>query len=58
MSGPDDTQVVADCCAEEANLEEQPDGRSDVTIRVCRVCGRRHFEVTVDPAVIGVEVTG
>jgi len=49
--------TIADCCSDEGNLEEQPDNRPDVTVRKCRVCGRRHIEVTVDPMTIGVKAT-
>jgi len=42
------------CCQEPANLELQPPDpeRPDLEVRVCK-CGRRHFELTIDPATIG-----
>ena len=40
-----------DCCANPGNrkVEEERDG---ITVQVCGVCGRRHFEVTADPILI------
>lgn len=54
-----------DCCATEGNLEvyeevfrarrEAPMGPVQIfrerVVKKCRVCGRRHFELTVDPGV-------
>lgn len=38
------------CCEKDENLSDpQPVEGNDATIRVCKVCGRRHFEVTLDP---------
>lgn len=53
------TEVAAtpDCCLEDANLEEQDSERDDLVVRVCQVCGRRHFELNVDPFEVGVEAT-
>jgi hypothetical protein len=44
------------CCENLENRTEPElvEGRSDLTITRCKVCGRRHFELTIDPAVIGV----
>ena len=44
-----ETVATPDCCLEDANLEEQDSERDDLTIRVCAVCGRRHFEVVAEP---------
>jgi hypothetical protein len=41
--------ALPDCCAKKENLVEQPTGRADLTVKVCEKCGRRHFEVAVDP---------
>lgn len=46
-----DQTPLQDCCADEENLvttEQLPDR----TVKRCSVCGRRHFEVEVDAAVI------
>ena len=37
------------CCANPDNLSDPKEEREDLVIRVCSVCGRRHFELTVDP---------
>lgn len=44
------------CCREPENLELRPQDpeRPDLELRVCARCGRRHFELTVDPALLGV----
>jgi hypothetical protein len=46
------------CCEDERNLgePEQVEEREDLVVRVCQVCGRRHFEMTVDPVKVGVHV--
>lgn len=48
-----------ECCQDPANLTETPlpEGQplppeGELTVRVC-VCGRRHFELAVDPVHIG-----
>lgn len=43
------------CCRKPENLEPKR-LRPDVVINVCRVCGRKHYEVTIDPMKIGVVV--
>ena len=42
-----ETAATAECCCDD--LEEQPTDRDDLVIRVCRECGRRHFEVVAEP---------
>ena len=42
------------CCADLANRDEQDEPREDLSVQVCRKCGRRHFELTVDPIRIAV----
>ncbi len=45
------------CCEIEGNLverEREPNQPPEVVIRVCKQCGRRHFEATLDPAQIGI----
>jgi hypothetical protein len=41
-----------DCCKIPENLESQPTERQDFSVMKCRVCGCRHFELTVDPIVL------
>ena len=43
-----------DCLANPDDLEEVEDDRPGVTVRVCSVCGRRHFEVVAEPLTVGV----
>jgi hypothetical protein len=46
------------CCENLENRTEpetDPE-RPDLTLTTCRVCGRRHFELTVDPALIGIKL--
>jgi hypothetical protein len=42
------------CCADAANLSEPvvEEAREGLTVRTCAVCGRRHFELAVDPLVL------
>jgi hypothetical protein len=50
-----ETPQLEPCCQDESNRgePEKVDGRDDLTFTRCK-CGRRHFEMTVDPATIGV----
>ena len=43
------TEPFPDCECEEHQLEEGESDRDDVVVRVCRDCGRRHFEVVAEP---------
>lgn len=40
-----------ECCQADTNLAppEQVDDHDGLVVRVCQVCGARHFELTVDP---------
>lgn len=46
------------CCENlENRTEPKPvEDRHDLVVTECIVCGRRHFELTVDPALIGVKI--
>lgn len=46
------------CCRVEGNLVDRATGRDDLSIKVCKVCGARHFTVTVDPGKLGVSLKG
>ena len=43
------------CCADLSNRNAPVahEGREDLAVSTCKVCGRRHFELTVDPLEIG-----
>lgn len=45
---------VQECCQDEDNLEDAPP-MGELRVRVCCVCGRRHFEVDAEPLKMGVE---
>jgi hypothetical protein len=45
--------AINECCTKPENLIPQPTDRPDLTVRVCRVCGNRHFELSVDKGEIG-----
>lgn len=45
------------CCTDPQNLRATTP-RPDLTVRTCIVCGARHFELTVDPGHLGVEMKG
>jgi hypothetical protein len=47
--------AVKECCTKPENLEERPSGKPDLALRVCKVCGARHFELTVDMGKLGLE---
>lgn len=46
---------IPECACDEDDREEQDTGRADLVMRVCRVCGRRHFEVSAEPLHVGVK---
>jgi hypothetical protein len=48
---------MKDCCAKEENLEAKQE-RPDLVIRTCKECGSRHFELSVDPGMIGMKLAG
>jgi hypothetical protein len=41
------------CCTEPSNLRAEPSGADDLVLRRCQICQRRHFELTLNPGVIG-----
>lgn len=46
------------CCQDPSNLElnaDHPDAKPDLSVRVCRVCGARHFELSLDTGHIGLK---
>ena len=47
------------CCENMENRSEPETpnpATPDLVLTRCKVCGRRHFELSVDPALIGIEV--
>ena len=50
--------MLEPCCEKPENrtAPEPAAERPDLTVAYCIVCGRRHFELTVDPAKIGVKI--
>jgi len=45
-----------DCCRQEENLGPTIQERPDLSYKVCKVCGCRHFELSVDPGILNVDV--
>lgn len=46
--------TVKDCCKQESNLEFTRLNKDEVCNK-CKVCGCRHFELTVDPIELGIK---
>ena len=44
---------MKECCANPDNLEDRPQERADLVVKVCRVCGRRHIKLKVEPGKLG-----
>lgn len=44
-----------ECCKKEENLKISPSDKPELVIRKCVVCGCRHFELSLDPGVYGIE---
>ena len=55
MSSLTDVKGVSDCCKQDSNLEDAPPV-GEIRVRVCKVCGRRHFEVDAEPGEVGVRI--
>jgi hypothetical protein len=47
--------VLRACCADDRNLVAHPQS-SDLTVRICRVCDRRHYEFGADAGHFGLEL--
>lgn len=48
-------EAPIECCRHAENGQPaEANGNPDITIRRCRVCGRRHFEAIIDPHQIGI----
>jgi hypothetical protein len=45
------------CCSKPQNLEEKRLA-PDLVVRVCKTCGRRHFELTAAPGSLGLKGAG
>lgn len=41
---------VNECCEKSENLEQQPSNKSEMIIKKCKVCGRRHYRLMVQEA--------
>lgn len=46
---------VKPCCQVEENLSAPTEVKPDLIVRVCAVCGCRHFELTVDPLLLTIK---
>lgn len=44
------------CCQQPENRSQPERLPNGATVQKCTVCGRRHFEVVVDPGRLGVEI--
>lgn len=44
------------CCRGPTNRRPLQTGRHDLKLERCRVCGAKHWELTVDPGRMGVEI--
>jgi hypothetical protein len=49
---------MAECCAKLENRSEPEQLGKDITVTRCLVCGRRHFEMGVDPVEVGIKFDG
>jgi hypothetical protein len=45
-------------CCENPENRETVEEREDLTVQRCKECGRRHYEVTLEPVEIGVKIKG
>jgi len=42
-----------ECCQRLENLELQQNDKSDLRVMKCKICGCRHFELSVDIGMLG-----
>jgi hypothetical protein len=52
------TDQRKECCRVKENLEPQDSSRPELTIVKCKVCGCRHFELTIETVEVGVTGQG
>ena len=43
-------------CCEKPENRETIEQKGDITVQKCKVCDRKHYELSVDPGVVGIEV--
>ena len=46
------------CCEKDENRRVLPQERPDLRIEQCAVCLRKHYELTLDPARLGMQPAG
>ncbi len=46
------------CCLDASNLVLQRSEKQDVTLRVCKVCGCKHYDFDAAPIRVGVTLKG
>jgi hypothetical protein len=51
----ENTPAIPECCAKEENIEILPTTNPDAYIRRCRVCGRNHYFMKVQPVPLGAQ---
>ena len=44
---------VHECCKVTENLEAEASAKPELTIKRCRVCGRRHYRLMAEPGIFG-----
>jgi len=47
-----------ECCKNPDNLEAQASDKPELEILKCKVCGCRHFGLTLEPGLIGLKGIG
>jgi hypothetical protein len=45
-------------CCEQPENRETLERRGDLIVQKCKVCGRKHYELTLDPVEVGVKGKG
>jgi hypothetical protein len=45
-----------ECCKNPENLELDKDQAPDLVIKKCKICGRRHYELKLDPGRLAMEL--
>lgn len=53
----DDSKDIKDCC-QDVGQSVRERLSEDLEVRKCRVCGCRHFELSIDPAELGAMGSG
>jgi len=48
--------VINECCKDMDNREKQPSDKPEMKITKCKVCGRRHYRLMAEGAILSSKI--